>query len=82
MADTPPGKIFTSRGEALGRLETERANLAEACHHAFGSGRRERAWKLPLALFDLCYLRKYRSDWIHTSGSGLAAARRAGDPSR
>ncbi|MFI6302925.1 BTAD domain-containing putative transcriptional regulator [Amycolatopsis thailandensis] len=80
VVDTPPVDTFTSRGEALAWLETERANLVAACHHASGSGRLDTAWKLPLTLFDLFYLRRYRSDWVRTSELGLAAARRTGDP--
>jgi len=80
VVDAPPVNPFTSRGEALRWLETERENLVAACHHAFGSGRLDTAWKLPLTLFDLFYLRKYWSDWILTSELGLAAARRADDP--
>lgn len=70
---------FSSREQALAWSEMERANLVAACHQAAETGHLTIAWQLPMALWDLFYLRKHWSDWLVTTELGLTAARQEGD---
>jgi DNA-binding SARP family transcriptional activator len=70
---------FTTRDQALDWCETERANLVDAVHQAADTGHLGIAWRLPAVLWGFFYLRSHMGDWLDTSRTGLAAARRAHD---
>jgi tetratricopeptide (TPR) repeat protein/transcriptional regulator with XRE-family HTH domain len=70
---------FGSAEEAMAWLETECGNIVAAVLWAARSGRAAAAWQLADALRGFFYMRRYMSDWLATSRSGLAAARAAGD---
>ncbi|MFE6525779.1 BTAD domain-containing putative transcriptional regulator [Streptomyces sp. NPDC057794] len=70
---------FTTHERALDWCETERSNLIVAVHQAARSGQTGIAWRLPAVLWGFFYLRSHVHDWLDAAGTGLAAAREAGD---
>lgn len=70
---------FASYDEALAWCDAEQANLAAAVQRAAEAGFADIAWKIPAAMADFFNLRRPWNDWISSSSTGLAAARRAGD---
>jgi DNA-binding SARP family transcriptional activator/tetratricopeptide (TPR) repeat protein len=75
-AEHPP---FDTYDQALGWLESERANLVAAVGQAARQELHEIAWKLPIALWDLFHLGRHWSDWITTHEIALSSARSLGN---
>jgi DNA-binding SARP family transcriptional activator/tetratricopeptide (TPR) repeat protein len=71
---------FPDNQSALRWCEAEHANLVAAIDAAAGHGLHAHAWQLALAASTFCYVGKRRRDWLETSETGLASARRLGDP--
>ncbi|HEY7143137.1 MAG TPA: BTAD domain-containing putative transcriptional regulator [Streptosporangiaceae bacterium] len=81
----PPGQEFRpmrfgSYASALDWCDAERDNILPVTRHAADTGLHAPAWQLPVALFGYFYLRKPWTTWLAATETGLAAARRAGDP--
>ncbi|WP_433325123.1 BTAD domain-containing putative transcriptional regulator [Spirillospora sp. CA-294931] len=77
--DVGPRPVFVEPGQALRWCESERANLVAGALAAAESDDDALAWKLPLSLWGLFYLKGHHADWIATHRAALAAARRRGD---
>jgi DNA-binding SARP family transcriptional activator/tetratricopeptide (TPR) repeat protein len=71
--------VFSDYDQALAWSDAELANLAAAVHAAAEAGQDDIAWKLPAAMADFFRLRRPWSTWLSCCGTGLTAARRAGD---
>lgn len=74
----PPSE-FGSYDEALGWLETERANLVAVVHQAEGMGEDLVAMRLPIGLNQLFALGKQWDEWEATMKVAVAAAQRIGN---
>ncbi|KAA2262843.1 tetratricopeptide repeat protein [Solihabitans fulvus] len=79
---TPPSAVppIGDYADAVGWLETERANLVTAIGYAAEHGSPVHAWQLADVLWRFLYIRGHVNDWMNTHQIGLAAARALGDP--
>jgi tetratricopeptide (TPR) repeat protein len=76
-----PGEpmLFAGHDDAMGWLESERANLLAAVACASQHQVHEIAWQLPVTLWELFDGRSRCADWIAAVETGLASAHRLGD---
>lgn len=69
----------TTRATAVGWLDVEKGNVADACRLAAELGLAEHAWQLAYALRGYFFLTKDWDTWLDTHEVALATARRLGD---
>ncbi len=65
---------FGGHADALGWLETERANLVTTVAWAARHGPREAAWLIADAMRGYFWMRRYAADWLDVAEAGLTAA--------
>jgi tetratricopeptide (TPR) repeat protein len=84
LDSVPPGclpQVFADHHEAIRWSEAELTNLLAATRRASDTGQYDTAWKLPAALWGLCYLGAHSTDWITLLDLALPAVRQTGERS-
>jgi tetratricopeptide (TPR) repeat protein len=74
--------VFSSRDEALGWLDAERAGLVGVVRMAAATGRDQIASRLPIVLVRYLSWRRRFDDWLETTRISLDASRRIADKAR
>ncbi|SEH04084.1 Tetratricopeptide (TPR) repeat [Nonomuraea solani] len=74
------GRPFRTRGEAVGWLEAERANVLAIVRAAAARAWDDIVWQIAEALWPIHHDRGHYADWLETNRLGVQAALRLGEP--